>query len=30
MLPFWRFEPGRGGDRVPVKVRERMVFRIFY
>ena len=31
MLPFWRFEPGlRGGDRVPVKVRERTVFRIFY
>ena len=31
LLPLWRFEPGlRGGDRVPVKVRERMVFRIFY
>jgi TonB-like protein len=31
LLPFWRFEPGlRGGDRVPVKVRERMVFRIFH
>jgi hypothetical protein len=31
LLPFWRFEPGlRGGDRVPVRVRERMVFRIFY
>jgi hypothetical protein len=30
LLPLWRFEPGlRGGDRVPVKVRERMVFRIF-
>jgi hypothetical protein len=31
LLPLWRFEPGlRGGDRVPVKVRERTVFRIFY
>jgi len=31
LLPLWRFEPGlRGGDRVPVKVRERMVFRIFF
>jgi hypothetical protein len=31
LLPVWRFEPGlRGGDRVPVKVRERSVFRIFY
>jgi hypothetical protein len=31
LLPLWRFEPGkRGNDRVPVKVRERMVFRIFY
>jgi hypothetical protein len=31
LLPLWRFEPGkRGNDRVPVMVRERMVFRIFY
>ena len=31
LLPLWRFEPGyKGGDRIPVKVRERMVFRIFY
>ena len=31
LLPLWRFEPGRrGNDRVPVKVRERLVFRIFY
>jgi len=31
LLPYWRFEPGkRGSERVPVKVRERMVFRIFY
>jgi hypothetical protein len=30
LLPLWRFEPGkRGNDRVPVKVRERLVFRIF-
>jgi TonB-like protein len=31
LLPFWRFDPGlRGGDRVPVKVKERMVFRIYH
>jgi len=31
LLPLWRFEPGlRGGDRVPVKVKEHLVFRIFY
>ena len=31
LLPLWRFEPGkRGNDAVPVKVRERLVFRIFY
>lgn len=31
LLPFWRFEPGkRGNEAVPVKVRERLVFRIFY
>jgi len=31
LLPLWRFEPGRrGADRVPVKVRERLVFRIYY
>ena len=31
LLPLWRFEPGkRGNDPVPVKVRERLVFRIFY
>jgi Gram-negative bacterial TonB protein C-terminal len=31
LLPLWRFEPGRrGNDRAPVKVRERLVFRIFY
>ena len=31
LLPFWRFDPGlRGGDRVPVKVKEHMVFRIYH
>ena len=31
LLPLWRFEPGkRGGDSVPVKVKQRWVFRIFY
>jgi hypothetical protein len=31
LLPLWRFEPGkRGNNPVPVKVRERLVFRIFY
>jgi len=31
LLPLWRFEPGRrGADRVPVKVRERLVLRIYY
>ena len=31
LLPLWRFEPAkRGSDAVPVKVRERLVFRIFY
>jgi hypothetical protein len=30
LLPLWRYEPGRrGSDSVAVKVRERMVFRIF-
>lgn len=30
VVPLWRFEPGRrGSDAVAVKVRERMVFRIF-
>ena len=31
LLPMWRFEPGRrGNDLVPVKVKERLVFRIYY
>jgi hypothetical protein len=31
LLPLWRFDPGlRGGDRVPVKVKEHMVFRIYH
>ena len=31
LLPLWRFEPGKRGDQVvPVKVKERLVFRIFY
>jgi len=31
LLPLWRFEPGkRGNDRAPIKVKERLVFRIFY
>ena len=31
LLPLWRFEPGRrGNDLVPVKVKERLVFRIYY
>ena len=31
LLPLWRFEPGkRGNDAVPVKVKERLVLRIYY
>ena len=31
LLPLWRFEPGkRGADAAPIKVKERLVFRIFY
>jgi hypothetical protein len=31
LLPLWRFEPGRRGkDLVPVKVKERLVFRIYH